>query len=107
MTILPHAVSRLLHYQMTAVARPSQWVDSAACKAMQIHAEEIEVARRFWACPFQTLQIGGRSSSRMPMLSDVDSGTNFFPSNRKPRREGRQAPRQLIDLNGAGRHLPR
>jgi hypothetical protein len=90
MTILPHAVSRLLHYQMTAVARPSELIDSAACKAMQMHAEEIEVARRFWACPFQTLHFDGRSSFRTssPMLSDVGSGTNFLRRNREPDQHG-------------------
>ncbi len=62
MTILPHTVSKLLHYQVTDVARRSELIDSAARKAMQMHAEEIEVARRFWACPCQSLSIGGRTA---------------------------------------------
>ena len=62
MTILPHTVSKFLHYHVTAAAMPSQLIDSAACKAMKMHAEEIEVARRFWACPFQSLHISIRAS---------------------------------------------
>ncbi len=60
MTILPHTVWKFLQHEVIGVARPSELIDSAACKAMQMHAEEIEVARRFWACPFQSLYIGGR-----------------------------------------------
>jgi hypothetical protein len=60
MTILPHTVWKFLHYEVTDLARPLELMDSAASKAMQMHAEEIEVARRFWACPFQSVSIGGR-----------------------------------------------
>jgi hypothetical protein len=55
MTILPHTFRKFLHYQVTDVGRPSELIESAAYKVMQMHAEEIEVARRFWACPFQSL----------------------------------------------------
>ncbi len=60
MTILPHTIWKFLQDEVIGVAGPSELIDSAACKAMQMHAEEIEVARRFWACPFQSLNIGGR-----------------------------------------------
>jgi hypothetical protein len=68
MTILPHTVSKFLHYHVTAAAMPSQLIDSAACKAMKMHAE-IEVARRFWACPFQSLHISIRAPEELEFHS--------------------------------------
>ncbi len=62
MTTLPHTIMwKLFHYEPTELTNtPRESVDSVAFKAMQMHAEEIEVARRFWACPFQTLSGGSR-----------------------------------------------
>ncbi len=62
MTILPHAIWKMLHNERTELARPFELPDLAASKAMQMHADEIEVARRFWACPFENLSIGGERS---------------------------------------------
>ncbi len=62
MTILPHAVWKILHYEETELARPFELPDSAASKAMQMHADEIQVARRFWAYPFENLSVGGERS---------------------------------------------
>jgi hypothetical protein len=76
MTIRPHTVWKFLHYERTDLARPLEWIDLAASKAMQMHAEEIEVARRFWACPFQSLSIGGRAVMQWQSRS---AGTNVPP----------------------------
>ncbi len=77
MTIRPHTLWKFLHYEGTDLARPLEWIDLAASKAMQMHADEIEVARRFWACPFQSLSFGGRAVMQRHSRS---AGTNVQPS---------------------------
>ena len=57
MTILSHTVWKFLHFEVRHPVVPVELADSAASKLMQMHAEEIEVARRFWTCPFQSLSV--------------------------------------------------